>query len=91
MREGTQVYLWLINDDVWQKPTQFCKAIILQSKNKFKIKKNFFNLEDDGKNKGEYFHHLWGSEIVKFYRQLGDHKLMFKFEFINGNFHMTGW
>ena len=24
------VYLWLIPVDVWQKPTQYCKAIILQ-------------------------------------------------------------
>ena len=28
-REETCVYLWLIHVDVWQKPTQFCKAIIL--------------------------------------------------------------
>ena len=29
----------LIHDDVWQKPTQYCKAIILQLKiNKFKLK-----------------------------------------------------
>ena len=35
-REGTYVYLWLIHVDVWQKPTQYCKAIILQLKiNKF--------------------------------------------------------
>ena len=26
-REGTYVYLWLIHIDVWQKPTQQCKAI----------------------------------------------------------------
>ena len=32
--EGTYVYLWLIHVDVWQKSTQFCKAIILQLKNK---------------------------------------------------------
>ena len=38
-REVTHVYLWLIHVDVWQKPTQFYKAIILQLKNKFKIKK----------------------------------------------------
>ena len=39
-REGTCVYLWLIHVDVWQKPTQYCKAIILQLKiNKF-LKKN---------------------------------------------------
>ena len=27
---GTYVYLWLIDFDVWQKPTQHCRAIILQ-------------------------------------------------------------
>ena len=31
-KEGTCVYLWLIHVDVWQKPTQHCKAIILQLK-----------------------------------------------------------
>ena len=31
-REGTYVYLQLIHVDVWQKPTQYCKAIILQLK-----------------------------------------------------------
>ena len=36
-REGTGMYLWLIHVDVWQKPTQYCKAIILQLKiNKLK-------------------------------------------------------
>ena len=35
-REGTYVDLWLIHVDVWQKPTQHCKEIILQLKiNKF--------------------------------------------------------
>ena len=29
---GVQVYIWLIHIDVWQKPTQYCKAIILQLK-----------------------------------------------------------
>ena len=24
----TYVYLWLIHDDVWQKPLQYCKVII---------------------------------------------------------------
>ena len=38
-REGAYVYLWLIHVDVRQKPTKFCKAIILQLKNKL-IKKN---------------------------------------------------
>ena len=39
--EETYVYLWLIHVDVWQKPRQFCKAIILQFKkrNTFKIEK----------------------------------------------------
>ena len=35
-REGTYVYLWLIHADVWQKPTQHCKAIIVQLKIKLK-------------------------------------------------------
>ena len=43
--EGIYVYLWLIHVDVWHKPTQFCKAIILQLKNNLKNKernlKNF--------------------------------------------------
>ena len=35
-REGTYVYLWLIHVDIWQKPAQYCKAIIFQLKiNKF--------------------------------------------------------
>ena len=39
-REKTYVYLWLIHVDIWQKLTQYCKAIILQLKtNKFKKKK----------------------------------------------------
>ena len=28
-REGTYVHLWLIHVDVWEKPTQYCKAVIL--------------------------------------------------------------
>ena len=35
-REGKYVYLWLIHADVWQKPTQHCKAIIVQLKIKLK-------------------------------------------------------
>ena len=31
-REESYVYLWLIHVDVWQKPRQFCKAIILKLK-----------------------------------------------------------
>ena len=41
-KEGTYVYLWLIQVDVWQKPTNYCKVII------FLLKINFFlkNQED---------------------------------------------
>ena len=35
-REETYVYLWLIYVDVWQKPTQYCKIIIIQLKINFK-------------------------------------------------------
>ena len=35
-REGLYVHLWLTHADVWQKPTQHCKAIILQLKIKKK-------------------------------------------------------
>ena len=27
--EGTNVCLWLVHTDVWQKPSQYCKVIIL--------------------------------------------------------------
>ena len=37
-REGIYVYLWLI-DVVWQKPTQYCKAIIFQFKINLKKKR----------------------------------------------------
>ena len=37
-REGTYVHLWLIHVDVWQKPTQHCKANVLQLKNEKKKK-----------------------------------------------------
>ena len=29
-RDRTYVYLWLIHVDVWQRPTQYCRAIALQ-------------------------------------------------------------
>ena len=47
-REGTYVYLWPIQADTWQKPTQYCKAIILQIKTKF-FKKTQRVREDKGK------------------------------------------
>ena len=40
-RAGTYIYLRLTHVDVWQKPTQHCKAIALQLKiSKFFLKKN---------------------------------------------------
>ena len=42
---GRYTYLWLIHVDVWQKPTQFCKAIILQ----LKINNIFFKKRLPGK------------------------------------------
>ena len=39
-REGTYIYLWLIYVVVWQKSTQYCKAIILQLKINFKKRQN---------------------------------------------------
>ena len=27
--KGTHVYVWQIHADVWQKPTQYCKANVL--------------------------------------------------------------
>ena len=38
LNEGTYVYLCLIHVALWQKPTKFCKATILQIRNKFKKK-----------------------------------------------------
>ena len=29
---GTHIYPWLIHSDIWQKPSQYCKLIILQLK-----------------------------------------------------------
>ena len=37
---GTYIYLWLIHVDGWQKPTQFCKATILQLNNKERKKES---------------------------------------------------
>ena len=31
-REGTYVYLWLVHVDVWQKPIQYYKAVVVQLK-----------------------------------------------------------
>ena len=39
--EGTYLYQWWIHVDVWQKPTQYYKAIILQLKTK-KLKEKIY-------------------------------------------------
>ena len=36
-RDGIYVYLWLVCVNVWQKPTQHCKAIILPLKTFLKV------------------------------------------------------
>ena len=38
-REGPSVYLWMTHVDIWQKPTQYCKAIIFQLKINLEKKK----------------------------------------------------
>ena len=35
-REGTYIHLWVIHVDVWYKTTKFCRATILQFKNKLR-------------------------------------------------------
>ena len=37
-RKGARLFLWLIHVDVQQKTAKFCKAIILQLKNKYIFK-----------------------------------------------------
>ena len=61
-REGTYVQLRLTHIMLWQKPTQHCKAIFLQLKNKLKkkkkviqgIQKTFQRRETSGMGEGAY-------------------------------------
>ena len=46
-REDTYIYLWLIHVDIRQKPTQYCKAIILQLKFLKNFKKESENKETE--------------------------------------------
>ena len=56
-REETYVYLWLIHVDVLQKPTQFCKAIIvLQLKTKLKKKKSLSFLHLFNSTESQFSH-----------------------------------
>ena len=43
-KEGKYLFIWLVHADVWQKPTQHCKAIILQLKIKIKNKDNAYKI-----------------------------------------------
>ena len=51
-REGTYVYLWLIHADIWQKPTQYYKAIILQLKMKKNLSLQTINAGEGVEKKG---------------------------------------
>ena len=44
VKRGAYARLWLISVDAWQKPTQYCKAIILPLKINLKI----FKLKNKG-------------------------------------------
>ena len=45
--DGTCVYLWLIHTDIWQKPMQYCKAIILQLEVNNFFKKGIYPYQDE--------------------------------------------
>ena len=49
----TYVYLWLMHADVWHKPTQYCKPIILQ----LKINKNFKTEKNNQHRAGHRYPH----------------------------------
>ena len=59
-REGTYIYLRLMHVDVWQKPTKFCKAIILKLKNKYILKNS-----DNNNNKKKPFK-MWTETFTNF-------------------------
>ena len=64
-KEWLYVHLWLIYIDVWQKPTQCCKAIILQNKKKlntfFKVLTHIVQLPL------ERLYQIWLCLLVWFY------------------------
>ena len=53
-KERGALYLWLIHVTVWQKPIQYCKAIILQSTINFKIYIYYIRPQVDFKVKIHY-------------------------------------
>ena len=55
-KEGTHIYPWLIHADIWQKPTQYCKAIILQLKiNNIRKKKGIYTFYKQRNHSGFFF------------------------------------
>ena len=77
-REGTYIYLWLIPIDIWQKPTQYCKAIIFQLK---QIKKNKLYIQrvQSKDRKDIYWKVIW--TLKKFFKNF--HQEMAALEEIN--------
>ena len=62
IREGIYVYLWLIHVEVSQKTTKFCKAVILQLKNKFKKWGKWITNKDllySTGNSAQYYEAVW--------------------------------
>ena len=60
--EGPYVHLWLSHVDVWQKPTQYCKAIVLQ----LKINSKNFKVDVTRVLKDKTQKHTTGIWIVAF-------------------------
>ena len=55
-KEEKRVYMWLIHNDIWQKPTQHCKAIVIQLK--INEKKKDYHLELKGELKIAVTEHM---------------------------------
>ena len=68
-REGTYVYLWLIHNDVWQRPAQYCETIIIQLKirkkneNKKKINSPFLKKKKK-EREPEREKKIWRGELI---------------------------
>ena len=59
---GTQIYLWLIHVNVWQKPPQYCKVISLQLKKKRK-KKNLWSTQV-AKSANPFKEHIFVPQLI---------------------------
>ena len=65
--KGTKGYLWLILVDVWQKPRQHCKAIILPLKINLNLKNKIIRRQQKnghGSNTVSRNAH-WGDKMIK--------------------------